>query len=224
MVLIHAPSFGLGLGLDVHIRTKARYDYSYIESAAITIGGDILQVNSWGEYMFNGVESASLTTIASFQLSHRQVSEKKHVFEITLSPTESLKIESFKDIVAVKFGDVIPNGFLDSSGLLGDYRTGKMLARDGTTVLTDINAFGQEWQVRAEEPKLFQTNREPQYPNVCILPDQKQSQTSRRLGSIIAEELAEKACRQWRGEEDITRCIFDVMATGDLDMAEAGAF
>jgi hypothetical protein len=222
LVFLHAPNFGHGLGLDVHIRTKARYEYSYIESAAIKIGEDILQVNSWGEYTFNGVESASLTTISSFQVSHRQVSDKKHIFEITVSPTQTIQMETFKDIVAVKLEGIAPEGFLDATGLLGDYKTGKMLARDGTTVLADPDAFGQEWQVREEEPKLFQTKRAPQYPAACVMPNQ-QSSLSRRLGiTTITEETARRLCAQWR--EDIEQCIYDVMATGDLEMVEAGAF
>ena len=45
LVLVHIDDFQNGLPLDIHIRTKIRYeDYSYIESAAIKIGDDILEV------------------------------------------------------------------------------------------------------------------------------------------------------------------------------------
>ena len=43
LVLADAPHFADGLGMTVHIRTKIRYSYSYVESAIIRIGNDILQ-------------------------------------------------------------------------------------------------------------------------------------------------------------------------------------
>jgi hypothetical protein len=55
MVMVSAPDFQQGLGLQVHIRTTIRYQYSYIESLAVRIGEDTLQVSSFGEYSFNGV-------------------------------------------------------------------------------------------------------------------------------------------------------------------------
>ena len=47
---------GQGNNLDLHIRTTIRYDYSYIESAAIQIGNDVLEVSSFGSYALNGVK------------------------------------------------------------------------------------------------------------------------------------------------------------------------
>ena len=43
LVLLDAPSFAHGLGLTAHTRNKGRYGYSFIESAAIKIGDDILE-------------------------------------------------------------------------------------------------------------------------------------------------------------------------------------
>ncbi|CAB9512707.1 Glycoside hydrolase Family 5 [Seminavis robusta] len=44
LVLLHAPNFkDNNTALDIHIRTKTRYDYSYIETAAVQIGEDILE-------------------------------------------------------------------------------------------------------------------------------------------------------------------------------------
>ncbi len=73
--------------------------------------------------------------------------------------------------------------------------------------------------------KRLQAARLPQHPNVCILPSPKQaSQLRRRLSATsLADELAaEKACEHWgEGKDD---CVFDVLATGDLDMAMVGAY
>ena len=55
LVLLHDDSFAHGLGITIHIRTKERYGYSYIETAAVRIGEDTLEVSSYGFYMVNGV-------------------------------------------------------------------------------------------------------------------------------------------------------------------------
>jgi hypothetical protein len=115
--------------------------------------------------------------------------------------------------------------FGDSVGLMGDFGEGRMLARDGKTVLDDANAFGQEWQVLDTEPTLFQNLRLPQHPMECTLPPpiQATSQLRRRLlESSVDERAAEKACEHWgEGKDD---CVFDVLTTGDLEMAVVGAY
>ena len=49
----------LTLTLCPTVRTKPRYEYSYIEAAAIKIGTDILEIGSWGDFMINGVSDAA---------------------------------------------------------------------------------------------------------------------------------------------------------------------
>jgi hypothetical protein len=118
-----------------------------------------------------------------------------------------------------------PNhSFGDSVGLMGDFAFGRMVARDGKTVVTEPNTFGQEWQVLETEPSLFQSLRLPQHPLECTLPPPvKASQLRRRLlKSPVDENAAEKACAHWgEGKDD---CVFDVLTTGDLEMAMVGAY
>jgi hypothetical protein len=114
--------------------------------------------------------------------------------------------------------------FGDSVGLMGAFGSDLMLARDGESVLDDPNEFGQEWQILDSELRLFQSNRLPQHPQVCTLPPPKLVSRLRRrlLESTIEELAAEKACAHWgEGKDD---CIFDVLATGDLEMAMAGSY
>jgi hypothetical protein len=84
--------------------------------------------------------------------------------------------------------------------------------------------FGQEWQVLESEPTLFQNLRLPQHPMECTLPPpMKASQLRRRLLESSVDELtAEKDCARWgEGKND---CVFDVLTTGDLEMAMVGAY
>lgn len=104
---------------------------------------------------------------------------------------------------------------------MGEFGTGKLLARDGVTVMDEPNTIGEEWQVRDSEDMLFQVARAPQYPGKCIIPNVTTTKT-RRLGESITRDAAEKACAGWK--ENKILCIQDVIATGDLDLAAAGPF
>ena len=106
MMLLKSNSFGKGLGLQVQIRTTGRRAYSYIESAAIRIGDDTLEVGSWGDYFFNGVARASPKDMAFaglYRIEQRAVSNKQQRFEISLGPNnEKMIVSTMKDMVNVR--------------------------------------------------------------------------------------------------------------------------
>jgi hypothetical protein len=225
LVLLHSSEFESGLGLDVHIRTKMRRDMSYISAAVLRMGTDVLEVQSGGVYYLNGVAGAELPDeFAGFAFSHTQPTEKQHVFEIYFGGRERFKLKTYKDLVSVLIEQGHSKHFGDSVGLMGDFKYGAKLSRDGETVIDDANTFGQEWQVRDTEASLFQHARLPQYPKECTLPPPIQvSQLRRRLlESSIDTLAAEKACAHWgEGKAD---CVFDVLTTDDLEMAVVGAY
>ncbi|CAB9510567.1 expressed unknown protein [Seminavis robusta] len=232
--LMSVPKFDGEQDIDVHARTTIRYDYSYIETAAIRIGSDTLEVSSWGEYALNGVDNAifnqqpalrkgnKLNTLGGYEIFHTQMSKKKHVFDVILGPNENITISNMKDIVAVRINHKTNDHFMNVEGLMG-HINGGMLARDGVTDLhDDINAMAQEWQIRDDEPMLFRSVREPQYPAKCRLPD-IQEKESRRLSEGITEEVAKAACAHLKADaQAFADCVYDVTATNDLDMAQAG--
>ena len=136
-------------GLTIHTRTKIRYDYSFIETAAIKIGDDIFEISSWGKYFLNGVSQADTPAVISdYFITHDVINEFDHKFDIDLGQGANLVISSHKDIVSVGLsgsdGLDFEKWFKSSVGLMGAFETGEMLARDGVTVLNDPNAFGQE--------------------------------------------------------------------------------
>ena len=224
--LITAPFFAPDLVLDIDIRTTIRYQYSYIESAAIKIGESTLEVTSFGGYMLDGVSSADMPNqIAGFAVDHFRPSKNIHLFEITLSDDEKIIVKVFKDMVSVKLHGAKPERFHGSMGMLGAYDSeGMMIARDGATILDDHNMFAAEWQIRDSEPMLFQTARAPQFPQACQLPTMSEEESRRRLAeSSITVEAAEEACASWP-RQTISGCIHDVLATEDLELAAAGAF
>ncbi|CAB9519251.1 expressed unknown protein [Seminavis robusta] len=219
LVFLSNPKFAQGTGLEIHIRTKARYQYSYIESAAIQLGEDILEVGAYGGYMLNGISNADLDKLDKYTITHQMVSSKQSVFIVELGEGKQIVIQSFKDLVSVKTVGASFEEYGGSMGLLGEFGTGQWLSRNGT-VMSDADAFGNEWQVLETEPKLFQMERFPQHPVQCTMPSH--GKVGRRLGESIAEAAAEKACEHWGDLKD--QCVYDVMAAGDLELAEAGAF
>lgn len=106
---------------------------------------------------------------------------------------------------------------------MGEFKTGKFLLRDGGAVITDPLAFGAEWQVRDHEHQLFLKEGPVTWPQTCRLPTDYAKEGRRRLEeSSITMEMAEEACAHWIADKDL--CIEDVLRTGDLDFAAAGAY
>ena len=182
-------------------------------------------------YALNGVTDAKLTRahLGPFKIIHDHVSRKKSVFTIHTGDEEYITLTAFKEWVSVMINGSSKENFGTSQGLMGEYRTGRMLGRDGITQFTveEAIAFGNEWQVTADEPKLFLVeDRVPQLANgqKCIMPSVSFS-NQRRLGESIAEDAAEKACAHFADRMELFQiCIYDVLASGDLEMAMAGAF
>lgn len=149
-----------------------------------------------------------------------------HTFNITIGVSiGTIQVKSFKDMVAVKMFDASPNHFGKTVGMMGDFEAGAMLGRDGKTVITDPIEFGMEWQVRAEEAMIFQSARAPQLSagEQCRMPSKSAQAQRRRLGEGLSEEAAQAACAAVDHIHH-DNCVYDVMATGDLDAAHAGVF
>jgi hypothetical protein len=84
-------------------------------------------------------------------------------------------------------------------------------------MVEDATAFALEWQVRDTEPMLFQDARFPQFPTTCTPPKKIMGG---RLGKSHMEKAAEEACAHWK--EDKEDCIFDVIATRNILVANDG--
>lgn len=226
---LQAPQYAKGLGLNIHIRTKVRYDYSFIESAAIKIGDNVLEVAGYGQHKFNGVEGADLVSMGhDIPVSHEMINKKSHQYTIDAGAvSENLRakivIKTFKDWVSIHIEEAQGSDFDGSEGLLGSFPRGQRFGRDGITIIADDNEFGQEWQVLPAEQGLFDTVRSPQMPEQCVLPKTTEAEVQRRLAeSSVTEEQAKAACANVPSHQEF--CVRDVLATGDLDLADADAY
>jgi len=232
LLLAKDPEFADGLGLNVQIRTKLVRFWSYIKSAAIHIGDDILEVQGTDDlkegahHWINLEYKAEVTTIGGFPLSLIKKSPKKWSFEIDLNskfPGQKIVISTYREFVKVDFVNGSSESFGKSVGVLGDFNTGRTLARDRVTELNDYIQLGNEWQVQPSEGMLFRDVQQPQFPKKCLLPEDPQGERRRRLDeSSISVEQAEAACASLPNELDRKDCVYDILATQDLDMV--GAF
>ena len=163
-MLLDAPDYAKGLGVRIHIRTKQMYEYSFIETAALKLGDDLIEISSWGIYSVNGVDSANLPAVLSdaLTLTRQEVmdadgtSNKRHQYTIEVPfSKEIIHVNTFKNMVSVKIVNATRESFGTSQGMMGRFEDGKKMARDGQSELSDAVEFGQEWAVLDTEPQLF---------------------------------------------------------------------
>lgn len=222
--LLSDSTFAEGKGIVVHIRTEITRSWSYIKSAAILINGDILEVQGGADenrYWFNKVFQGELINVGGFPVKYKKANSKQRVFTIDLGDNEEIEIRTYKELVNINFNRFKQHLHKNSVGLLGDFKSGKKLARDGVSTIEDYNEFGQEWQVLSDGPKLFHETTGPQAPNQkCIMPSPSRSQKKRRrLGEAsVTVNMAELACAKV-AIADLEACIADVLATSDVGMA-----
>jgi len=223
LVLIQNPSFADGLGLRLDIRTIRVGYYSYIERMALKIGNDVLEfANDVDNYLLNGVvpRPDEKVTMAGGLFEVRRY---RRAVSVRLDHAAKAKIDFYVKDNGMPYFNVDAGSrtdlFQGSLGLLGDWETGRFIARDGVTELGEPEEHALEWQVRANdkenEPLLFQSVRAPQYPAICIPPTKM---LGKRLGDSHMRAQAEELCVNRSG--DVENCIFDVMATRNTNAAE----
>merc|ERR1740117_2100947 len=201
LVLIKNNAFENGLGMDIHMRAAKYLSWSYVSTAAIRIGENIFEVIGTlkgNKFWINGVEG------------------RKEEID-SGNKEDTIIIGTWKSYVRVQIDNAKDKHFRDSRGLMGSFSEGIKLARDNITVLEDLNVFGQEWQVRNSEPKLFRVEEGPQHPVKCDIPSSLDIR--RRLGeSKVTLSDARKACANVNKDE-FELCVFDVTITNDESTA-----
>lgn len=227
---MNSYGFASGLGARVHVRTtrvdKTWGSFSYISNAAVMIGKEVLEVSQHGILYVNSKRTnENVSTFAGYTLSKITKGTKKRilVFSLDLLGGKYIKIHVnlFEEMVCVKMS----GKFDDSEGLLGANRRmngNALLSREGVDLYGYWNSYAEDWQVRSDEPRLFQDkNRSPQFPDSCVYKSKKKKQNLRRrllIDNRVNIEDATRACADVNKQmRDF--CIFDVMARSDIDLA-----
>merc|ERR1712176_640965 len=234
LILLSNPNFNDNLGMDIYIRSKKTKQWSYISTAVIRIGVETFEVSGRKDgdtYWVNGIEGDGngddlmwdeQTNIAGYPITFKRVHSSQRQYTIHIGKNnEKVVFKTWKDFVRVDVNNPLDEDFTGSLGLMGSYPDGKNVGRsDPSSLIKDKNIFGQEWQVQFSDPQLFHSIEGPQSPTRCELPSK--SALRRRLSkSEISREDAEKSCSHINNAEEHDLCIFDVLATNDIAMADA---
>jgi len=223
LVLVHNQHLAAGADLRVHIRTEIRRSYSFVAGAAIQIGKEVFEITPQ-QYFFNGKVIRDLPTnfagyemksVNSLEWCAKRNCTDTDMMQLHLGEDGSIQVARFKGFLYVQVS-ADEEGFQNSTGILGSTGRYGQFSRDGNRLLNDT-IFAEEWQVLDTEPKLFRENRYPQYPEPCISPP---ATDLRRIIDENADlyKVAVHAC-SFAVAEDEDYCIYDVLATGDVDMA-----
>ena len=233
LVMVHSSGFASGKGIDIHIRTTRidrKVHYSFISGIAIQIGTDVFEVKPDGSVIIDGSLVPDVSSFAGFSVIKSLQGKKKQIiqYDLLLSSSNGATDTAQRNVrvrANKKTGMLyvsVGGKFHDSVGLLGAPDKNELLARDGVTDMTeDWKAFGEEWQVRSTEPKLFQESRAPQHPvpPVYEMSVKKTSMIRRRLiedsENAVTMKNAETACAMFQGLKK-QFCIEDAMAIIDL--------
>ena len=206
VIFLHSLYGADGLDLAIHARLtspkrqKTGEEFTFISEIAVSIGGNVYEVQSEDAAMFlNGVlhhnhtkeveeddttsamnialPTAAAPAEASYTLTKKVIGEKRNRVLYTFRFANGSEIELranihfFACFIEVR-GDF---GGTQVAGLLGNPKVPGMFGRDGRLMPKDnVNEYGQEWQVLDTEPDLFvDAHRYPQYPEQCIVVDLK---------------------------------------------------
>jgi hypothetical protein len=215
LVLLRSTDYGNGTGLDIHVRTSEVNGTSYISAAVIQMGSDKLEVHDDGTFLYNENLNAPLPDhFDDSSLSYIVMDGWLPVWTIQSPRGGTIYIQIFNKMVDVKLSGFLNETVSDSVGLLGNIDSGFLVDRKGEWMF-DMEEFGNEWQVRDTEPKLFNEIRHPQYPYRCAMP--LVEDVDRRLASIEhvpvqeAEDLCQDTGRYFH------ECVQDMRLTGNLD-------
>jgi hypothetical protein len=238
LVLVDNPSFQDGKGLTIHIRTKIETWWSYVEAAVVKIGEDSFEIQQ-NQFYKNGeaidmsvvTEEPTKSDVAGNLLRYKRKGGNIEAL-IYFGNGENLKLKTYKGFVTVQVGeqDETSSVYQGSHGMLGNYPDGARVGRDHVTLIEDVNAFGKEWQVLPEEPKLFASyDAEWVVPagQTCAMPEETEAKVSlrrRRLENGMPMDEAEKACAHLKDAAEHKACVYDVIATQDLSMASGGVW
>jgi len=237
LVLLSNPNYKDSVGMYIHIRNKRTHQWSYIDSAAVRIGNDILEViggKAANSYWINGegvqypdqTETALVKKLSGHTIKYKAVSEKSREFVIDLNDHDNdfnegkILLSTWNKFVRVNM-DTGGNGnnFIDSIGLMGRFPDGKRLGRDKVSAFENDNEFGQQWQVLSSDPKLFRSIEGPQYPTKCEVLSSLEMRR-RLVENTVPLADAQNACSRVK-IEDYETCVFDVMATNNKEIAKA---
>jgi len=256
LVLMDSPEAAGGMGVTLHARHATPKvftygeEYTFISNLALRIGDTTWELVAAEAQIFKDgelfdVEQRTDTDSNLYSVQKetkgRRENQVEYVFQFTNGSKISLRgNKRFKMsyLEVVGFSDSIVTGFLGRTSEKGFFnREGGIMADSeyigGNATAADM--YAQEWQVQADEPKMFmEKNAHPQAPSRCVFVDKENKEGNkykdRLRGSRHGRRLLEResvlkaaanvACgRLSDSNPKKSWCIDDVMVTGEVEIA-----
>jgi len=256
LVLMDSPEAAGGMGVTLHARHATPKvfthgeEYTFISNLALRIGDTTWELVAAEAQIFKDGElfdveqridtDSNLYSVRK-ETKGRRANQVEYVFQFTNGSKISLRgNKRFKMsyLEVVGFSDSIVTGFLGRTNEKGFFnREGEIMADSeyigGNATAADM--YAQEWQVQADEPKMFmEKNAHPQAPSRCVFVDKENKEGNkykdRLRGSRHGRRLLEResvlkaaanvACgRLSDSNPKKSWCIDDVMVTGEVEIA-----
>ena len=208
----------------------------YLDGQEITIkGSEVIEIpNTNGDgytYTYSAIERKTKKNIFRLFMGTSELRFKfyRHCKFNALALTIISKISAIiADTIALETVLTIDvmggaDDFGDSVGLMGNHSDGSMVSRSGKLFEGSFEEYGFEWQVNPAmgDKKLFIEDRSPQLPyERCRMPTASRPQRRHLRASNALYEQAKVACQAVASPQDVDLCIDDIMATGELGLAE----
>lgn len=224
--------------LSIHVRSAPyKQVFSYISAVAIRIDSHVLEIRNKGEHYVNGVQQTigSTEPLNGYKVTSSVTKRGRYVYKIKLQDEgtggsggrhggeEEIVVREYRNWITVSVYHATFEHFADSMGLMGSFPHGEWIGRDGVTVHESMIEYGNDWVVQpaVDGDSLFQIPSP--FPDKCDLPSKSSvALRDRKLQeSDVTRSEAYRACSHW-GEEQIERCVMDVLIADDLGVAQNG--
>jgi len=252
VVLLDSPHAAGGTGIAIHARHAARASgtYTVISNISLRIGKTVYELMADGAAMFrdgkpydtgkslDGTDQSNTLYSVKKRTKGRRGNQVQYDFLFPDGSKISLRANKHFEMCyleTIGFSDVAVTGFLGRPNKRGFYdRDGEIIGATESIQAngTAVDLYAQEWQVKADEPKLFKDHDVfPQAPNRCIFVDKevkKESEYLRsgRRGRKLREEegvlkaAANAACGHLSDSNaKKSWCVEDVLSTGEIAIA-----
>lgn len=220
LVMVRSKNFHNGIGLDLHARTTIHSYFSFIETAALRVGENIVEFHK-DEFFIDGHKFSPadlpVTFGSEYKITEVMKTPSKQKYKVDLHEGAAIFFKFYKEFLTIHI-DGNSKDFDDSVGLLGAYGNGDMVTRAGG-VAPDFESLAFDWQVHPEDMVLFRQVREPQLPyERCRLPSAPRPQRRRLRANTGLLTEAQQACGHVTGNA-FNLCVDDVITTGDIGLA-----
>lgn len=234
-MMLHSDTVNGNTVLDLHIRTTLDGAFSSITAMALRVNDDLVQIDAHFVYYRGKKKKWEKMPLETPNFTIRRPKRRfagkiRCKMDIVLNDKSIIRmqrvmLENSLDLLSISI-DGSNEDFGGSYGLLGDFTTGDALGRDGRNMTGDWNAYGMEWQVTTDEPRLFRQTREPQLPHArCKMPTAsitRESVMSVRKSDPKFYMDAQIACAH--AGSDLNDCMEDVLLAKDIKAAEVYKF